>query len=96
MDGEFTEHLKKAGMVRKLVVHDTPEHNGVAERLNRTLLEKVRAMLHKTGLPKFLWAEARSHTVFLKNRTWTRSIGETTPYELLNGRKPNIKNLHPC
>ena len=28
---EFSEHLKKAGTVRKLVVHDTPEHNGVAE-----------------------------------------------------------------
>lgn len=92
---EFSEHLKKAGTVRKLVVHDTPEHNGVAERLNRTIMEKVRAMLHESGLPKFLWAEATSHAVYLKNRTWTRTIGETTPFELLNGRKPNIKHLHP-
>ena len=42
---EFSAHLKKAGTIRKLTIHDTPEHNGVAERLNRTLLEKVRAML---------------------------------------------------
>ena len=55
---EFSAHLKKAGTIRKLTVHDTPEHNGVAERLNRTLLEKVRAMLHESDLPKFLWAEA--------------------------------------
>ena len=91
----FSAHLKKTGTVRKLVVHDTPEHNGVAKRLNRTLLEKVRAMLHESGLPKFLWAEAISHAVFLKNQTWTRTIGETTPFELLNGRKPNLKHLHP-
>ena len=91
---EFTDHLKKAGTVRKLVVHDTPEHNGVAERLNRTLLEKVRAMLHDSGLPKFLWAEATAHAVYIKNRTWTRTIGETTPFELLNGYKPNIGDLH--
>ena len=31
LSDEFTEHLKKAGTVRRLVVHDTPEHNGVAK-----------------------------------------------------------------
>jgi hypothetical protein len=95
LSDEFTEHLKNARTVRKLVVHDTPEHDGVAELLNHTLLEKVRAMLHKSGLPKFLWAEATSHTVFLKNSTWTPTIGETTPFKILNGYKPNIKSLHP-
>ena len=34
LSDEFSNHLKKAGTVRKLTVHDTPEHNGVAERLN--------------------------------------------------------------
>lgn len=47
------EHLHKSGTLRNLTVHDTPEHNGIAERLNRTLLEKVRAMLHASQLPKF-------------------------------------------
>jgi hypothetical protein len=65
------------------------------ECLNHTLLEKVRAMLHESDLPKFLWAEATAHAVYLKNRTWTRSIGDTTPYELLNRQKPNLGNLHP-
>jgi hypothetical protein len=46
-------------------VHDTPEHNGIAERLNRTLLEKVRAMLHASGLPKFLWGETVKHAVYV-------------------------------
>jgi reverse transcriptase-like protein len=92
---EFSVHLKKAGTVRKLTVHDTPEHNGVAERLNRTLMEKVRAMLHDSDLPKFLWAEATAHAVYLKNRTWTRTIGDTTPFELLYKEKPNVGNLHP-
>ena len=95
LGNEFSAHLKKAGTVRKLTVHDTPEHNGVAERLNRTILEKVRAMLHDSDLPKFLWAEAAAHAVYLKNRTWTRTIGDTTPFEILNGKKPNLKNLQP-
>jgi hypothetical protein len=92
---EFSAHLKKAGTLRRLTVHDTPEHNGVAERLNRTVLEKVRAMLHDSDLPKFLWAEATAHAFYLKNRSWTRTIGDTTPFEVLNGRKPNVGNLHP-
>ena len=92
---EFSDHLKKAGTTRRLTVHDTPEHNGVAERGNRTNLEIVRAMLHDSGLPKFLWAEAVSHAVYLRNRTWTRAIGTTTPYEILNGKKPNVGGLHP-
>jgi hypothetical protein len=42
LSDEFSAHLKKAGTVRKLTVHDTPEHNGVAERLNRTIMERYR------------------------------------------------------
>ena len=95
LSDKFSAHLKEKGTVRKLVVHDTLEHNGVAEHLNWTLIDKVWAMLHDSGLPKFLWAEATAHAVYLKNRMWTRTIGEMTPFELLNGCKPNVGNLHP-
>ena len=95
LSDEFSAYLKAAGTIRKLTVHDTPEHNGVSERLNRTIMENVRAMLHDSGLPKFLWAEAVAHAVYLKNRTWTRTLGDTTPFEILHGRKPNLGNLHP-
>ena len=84
----------KAGTVRKLTVHDTPKHNGVFKRLNCTLMEKVQAMLLDSDLPKFLWAEAVSHAVYLKNWTWTCMIGYSTPYKILNSRKLNIGNLH--
>jgi hypothetical protein len=38
---KFSDDLKQAGTLRNLTVHDMPEHNGVAEQLNRNLLEKV-------------------------------------------------------
>jgi len=38
---EFVLHLQQNGTKQKLTVHDTPQHNGVAERLNRTILERV-------------------------------------------------------
>jgi hypothetical protein len=55
---DFVIHLQKNGMKQKLTVHDTPEYNGVVEQINQTVLEKVQAMLHASGQPKFLWGEA--------------------------------------
>ena len=49
LDKEFILYLKNAGTVNKLTVHDTPQHNGVAERLNGTILKKVHALLHASG-----------------------------------------------
>lgn len=40
---EFREFLEMNGIAHQVTVHDTPEENGVAERLNRTLMERVRA-----------------------------------------------------
>jgi hypothetical protein len=95
MDGNFSQHLRKAGTVRRTTVHDTPEYNGVAEQLNRSVIEKVRALLHESGLPKFLWGEALNHVVYLKNRTWNKSLPESTPYEIVTGKKPDLSTIHP-
>src|SRR5271168_1367052 len=51
---EFVTYLKSKGTHQKLNVHDTPQHAGVAERRNRTIGKRIRALLHASGLPKFL------------------------------------------
>ena len=91
---KFNDHLAANGTKRLLTTHDTPEYNGISERLNRVLLERTRAFLHSSGLPKFLWGEAVKHAVWLKNRTPTRAlpIGKT-PFEMLYGKKPNLAGL---
>jgi hypothetical protein len=90
----FDAYLSRKGIRRRLTVHDTPEHNGVAERLNRTLLEKVRAMLHAADLLKNLWGEVLKHAVWLKNRTSTKALGGRTPYKLFHHEKPDLRNIH--
>src|SRR6267154_1653534 len=90
---EFTKHLKAQGTEHKLTVHDTPQHNGVAERLNRTLVERVRAVVHASSLPKNLWREAIKHAVYMKNRTATCALDGKTPYEMLYGKKPDLIDL---
>ncbi len=91
--GEFTKFLKEQGTERRLTTHDTPQHNGVAESLNRRLVERVRAVLHQSGLPKTLWAEALHFVVWVKNRTLTQALGNVTPFEKLTGKKPNIAGV---
>ena len=49
---EFDNFCKKEGILRHHTVPYTPQQNGVAERLNRTLLEKARCMLINANLPK--------------------------------------------
>jgi hypothetical protein len=94
MSHEFTKYLQKEGTEQRLTTADTPQHNGIAEALNRRLLERVRAMLHQSRLPKNLWAEAVQHAVWIKNRTSTKALGNITPYERLYGEKPNLSDLH--
>ena len=90
---EFSDHLAKSGTKRNLTVHDMPEHNGVAERLNYTLLERVCMMLHAGGLSKFLWGEAVKHAVYLKNQTSTKALDGKTPFEVFYSVKPNLAGL---
>ena len=60
---EYINHEFKAFCLTRGITMDpgapySPELNGVAERLNRTLCDKVRAMLDDSGLPNKYWGEA--------------------------------------
>jgi hypothetical protein len=94
LSAEFDVHLKDHGIKHKLTTHDSPQQNGVAERLNRTLVEHARAMLIAHGLPKFLWVEVVNYAVWLKNRLPSRSIPGHTPYELVHQMCPNLSCAH--
>jgi hypothetical protein len=79
--------------MQKLTVHNTPEFNGVVERLNRMLLKRAWAMLHAFGLPRSLWGEAVAHACWIKNCSTTHALDGMTPYKALHGRKPDISQL---
>ena len=50
-------------------------------------------MLSDAKLPKNFWAEALSTANYIINRTPTASLDFLTPYEILNGKIPNIGHL---
>ena len=45
----------------------TPELNGLAERMNWTIMERVRSMLSHEKLPKSFWFETMLTAVYLIN-----------------------------
>src|SRR5436309_3036253 len=71
----------------------TPEQNGVAERVNRTICERIHAILMETGLPKELWAELAGAVAHIKYRSPTSALKGKTPYEALYGERPDVSHF---
>ncbi|CAL9030129.1 unnamed protein product [Prunus brigantina] len=78
----FLKVCQDEGIVRHFTVRETPQQNGVAERMNRTLLEKVRCMLSNAGLGKAFWAEAITYASHLINRLPAAANEGKTPMEV--------------
>ena len=90
---EFETYLKQNGIRHERTVPKTPEQNGVAERMNRTIVETARCMLAEAKLPRKFWAEAVSMAVYLRNRSPTTAVNGMTPFEALTGDKPCVDIL---
>ncbi|GKD40377.1 retrovirus-related pol polyprotein from transposon TNT 1-94 [Tanacetum coccineum] len=68
---EFNDFCRDGGIARHYTVHYTPQQNGAAERMNRTLLERTRCLLLNVGLDRSFWAEALNTACYLINRCHT-------------------------
>eukprot|EP00171_Calliarthron_tuberculosum_P022896 IDg22896t1 len=55
---EFQAYLDDNGIAQQLTVPYTPQQNGVAERMNRTLKDLMRSMLLHKNVSQDLWADA--------------------------------------
>ena len=73
----------------------TPPQNGMAERLNRILLEITRAILFQMHIPKRYWYYAVKMANFLRNRTVFNldSSHHATPFASLYGVSPDLSKL---
>ena len=67
----FDEYLKSKGIQSQFSVPRTSEQNGVSERMNRTIQEMARSMIHGAGLSDMYWAEVVLAAVIIRNRSPT-------------------------
>ena len=72
---EFKSYCSKKDIRHEKTVLGTPQQNGVAKRMNRTIAKKIRCILRMTNLPKSFWGEAVLTACYLIYRS---------PYVLLD------------
>lgn len=65
---------KRRGTILDTTTPYSPQLNGKAERMNRTLIEKTRALLAEERANKNLWGEALRTAAFLTNRSPTEAV----------------------
>lgn len=91
-NNNFKQFFAKHGIKHELTAPYSPQQNGLAERMNRTIIEKVRCMILDAKLSKKFWAEAVCAAVeiinFLPNNPNDRS-----PNELWSDKKSDIKRF---
>jgi transposase InsO family protein len=92
LNRELDRYFAGKGVLHQTTAPYTPEQNGKAERLNRTIMERVRAMLVESNLDQALWAEAAQTAAYIRNRSPT-AAGDKTPYELFFGTRPDVSGM---
>ncbi|GKA35118.1 integrase, catalytic region, zinc finger, CCHC-type containing protein, partial [Tanacetum coccineum] len=69
MDTAYWLSEQQEGIKRQVTTTYTPQQNEVAERMNKTLLERARAMLATASLEKSFCAKAVNTTCYVINRS---------------------------
>ena len=95
--GEYSSNesiakLQQAGIKRKTTCPYHPQQNGVSERLNKTLLNKIRSLLLKSSRPHRMWGEVLLTANYLKNRSPT-AVLNITPFEMWTGKSLRLNHL---
>ena len=65
LNKEMKDYAESQGTLFEQTAPHSSAQNGVAEHLNRTLMDYARAMLFQHTLLKFLWQEVVAHSTYV-------------------------------
>mgnify|MGYP000417973794 FL=1 len=91
--GLFQEYCRAQGIRLEYTVPKTPELNGIAERMNQTIMERVRCMLAHAKLPKNYWPEALKTVVYVTNRSPSVPVGGDVPQRVWTCKDVSYRHL---
>jgi transposase InsO family protein len=90
MNSQVEGFLEEEGIKHDFSSPYTPQHNGVVESKNRTLLDMARTMIDEYKTSDRFLAEAINTACYSINCLYLHRILKKTSYELLIGKKPNV------
>lgn len=91
---EFNKICEDSGIARHKTVKGTPQQgNGLVERMNRTLSERVRCMMQTFGVSKVFWGDAAKTASYLVNRCPSTTLNFRTPREVWTGKPVEYDHL---
>jgi hypothetical protein len=98
--GEYTSHallsyLERKGIQVQHTGTECHQSNGTSERLNRTIMDRVRATLIDTNQPRMLWPWIVGHIVTAINYIPYAPRPHTTPHQTMFDVVPDISYLRP-
>ena len=93
MSKKFQQTVKNNNYTLRTTGAYTSAQNGLAEKPNQDLAKIMRSLLFSSGLNSKFWSYALRHSVYLKNRRPHASLQYMTPYERMNGKKPDLSRL---
>ena len=93
---DFIQYLSNHGIVHEKTNPDTPQENGIAERVNRTMVSMTIAMLEsvKSSIRHTAWPYALRHAALIKNIIPHSTLPpDMSLFELWMGNKPSVSTI---
>ncbi|GJV76305.1 retrovirus-related pol polyprotein from transposon TNT 1-94, partial [Tanacetum coccineum] len=90
---EFIEYYAKNGIKMLKTVPETPQQNGIAERINQTLKERAKSIRLHARPPKMLWADSVTTAAYLINRGPSVPLGFRIPEEEWQEKEVSLAHL---
>ena len=88
----FEKFCEDNGVVHEVTAPYTPQHNGLADRRNRSLLDMTRSMIKLKKLSNTFWGEAVRTAAYILNRCPTKKLDQI-PKKIWTGCNQSAKHL---
>ena len=89
----FNKYCSDRGIIHQTSVPYNPQQNGLAERMNRTIVEMSRSMMYYMEIDRSWWGEAVMAVAYTINRIPNTALPNIGPFETLYESKADLSNF---
>ena len=95
LSNDLQDFYRSRGISQLTSIPFHPEQNGIAERMNRTLLEKANCLLRFSSLPPRFGSYAIQHAAYVQNRIPSEagSLDGKSAFEALYQLRPDLSSI---